>query len=524
MEHEIPSVGHGEHSEGTTLEGPYEKIRAAEAARQALLSRRRVSLRFQIYLGFFLVFLFSVGIATAVVLSMFEMEDKLRFLEIVDDYVTEIQQARRFEKNYFLYGTNLNDALENVYQAKGIFDHNGAELTRILGKTNLNILQQDMTRYESLLEQLADLERRQKASPEDRVKKREIEVDLRKYGQKLLVFAQDLVRKEKTALSESILRSRNIHIYSLALLFIFVSCYAYFLGSRILRTINRFRDYAQRIASGDFTPIMPRRRFGDEFTDLALAINQMIMELERREAVLIQSHKMRAVGTLTAGVAHELNNPLNNISLSAHMLLEDYDTLSHEERKEMVVDVVKEAERSKKIIDNLLDFARESGSQLEPLDLAQLLRDTINLAANQIKLSGIKIEYHVTDNLPRIHGDSQQLRQVFLNLLLNAIDASEKGKKIQVLVLPADEPRYVAVKVIDFGKGIPEHILASIFDPFFTTKAKGKGTGLGLSVSQGIVAKHGGQIRVSSKEGEGSTFTVTLPITTIPSDIASEKM
>jgi two-component system NtrC family sensor kinase len=524
MEQEIPSLNHVEHSEGAALEGPFEKLRAAERARQALLSRRRISLRFQIYLGFFLVFIFAVGIATALVFSMIEMEEKLRFLEIVNDYVTEIQQARRFEKNYFLYGTNLSDALENVYQAKEIFNNNREELTRMLGKANLDILQQDMSRYESLLEQLGDLERKQENSPEDAVKKREIEVDLRKYGQKLLVFTQDLVRKEKTSLSESIVRSRNIHIYSLVLLLIFVSFYAYLLGSRILRTINRFRVYAQRIASGDFTPITPRRRFGDEFTDLALAINQMIVELERREAVLIQSHKMRAVGTLTAGVAHELNNPLNNISLSAHMLLEDYERLSHEERKEMVVDVVNEAERSKKIIDNLLDFARESGSQLEPLDLAQLLRDTINLAGNQIKLSGIKIEFHVTDNLPRIHGDSQQLRQVFLNLLLNAIDASEKGRKIQVLVLPADEPHYVAVKIIDFGKGIPEHILGSIFDPFFTTKAKGKGTGLGLSVSQGIVAKHGGRIRVSSKEGQGSTFTVTLPITTIPSDITSEIM
>ena len=519
MEQQVPSAGHGEHPEGPTLEGPFEKLRAAEAARQALLSRRRISLRFQIYLGFFLVFLFSVGIASALIFSMVEMEEKLRFLEIVNDYVTEIQQARRFEKNYFLYGTNLSDALENVYQAKEIFTDNGEELTRILGRANLNILQQDMIRYEGLLERLADLERRQKGDPQEAPENAEIEVDLRKYGQKLLLFAQDLVRKEKTALSESVVRSRNIHIYSLALLLVFVTSYAYLLGSRILRTINRFAVYAQRIASGDFTPITPSRRFGDEFTDLALAINQMIVELERREAVLIQSHKMRAVGTLTAGVAHELNNPLNNISLSAHMLLEDYDSLSHEERKEMVTDVVNEAERSKKIISNLLDFARESGSQMEPLDLAGLLRDTINLTANQIKLSGIKIEFHVTDNLPRIHGDSQQLRQVFLNLLLNAIDASERGGKIQVLVLPADEPRYVAVKIIDFGKGIPEHILNTIFDPFFTTKAKGKGTGLGLSVSQGIVAKHGGRIRVSSMEGEGSTFTTTLPVTTIPSDL-----
>jgi signal transduction histidine kinase len=247
----------------------------------------------------------------------------------------------------------------------------------------------------------------------------------------------------------------------------------------------------------------------------------MIQDLENREAVLIQSHKMRAVGTLTAGVAHELNNPLNNITLTADMLLEDYETLSDEERKEMIGDVVNEAGRSKKIIRNLLDFARESGSQLEPLDLVHLLKETINLASNQIKLLGIKIEFQTADNLPRVHGDSQQLEQVFLNLILNAIDASPKGSKIQVIIVPADDPRYLAVKIIDCGSGIPRYILGSIFDPFFTTKGKGKGTGLGLSVSQGIVGKHGGRIRVSSREGAGSTFTVTLPVTTIPAEIGA---
>jgi len=243
--------------------------------------------------------------------------------------------------------------------------------------------------------------------------------------------------------------------------------------------------------------------------------------LESREAVLIQSHKMRAIGTLTAGVAHELNNPLNNITITAHMLLEDYDRLSDEERKEMVRDVVNEAGRSKGIISDLLDFARESGSQLESLDLLEILRETINLVSNQIRLSGIKMELQSRGYLPCIHGDRQQLMQAFLNLILNAVDASSKGGKIQVLVVPSDEPGYVAVKVIDFGSGIPEHILDSIFDPFFTTKTGVKGTGLGLSVSQGIVGKHGGRILVSSEQGKGSTFTVTLPVTTIPADIDS---
>ena len=503
-------------SAAKTQEGRLDTIKAIESARQALVGRRRFSLRLQIYLGFFLIFIFVLGIAAALFMTMYQVEDRLQFLKIVNDYVLEIQQARRFEKNFFLYGANLTDALENVYKAEEIFNTNSEEVIKILGKDTENIVLANMDRYKKLLEHLAELERGKANNPDYEGEKKETELELRKHGQKMVSSALELRNRERTFMSEAILRARHNHFYFLIFLVIFLASYAYFLGSRIINHIRRFAEYAQRMALGDFTPITPAKRFQDEFTDLALAINQMIQELEHRGAVLIQSHKMRAVGTLTAGVAHELNNPLNNITITAHMLLEDYESLPDEERKEMIGDVVSEAQRSKKIISNLLDFARESSSQLEPLHLDHLLEETIRLASNQIKLSGIKIKFQATDNLPRIHGDIQQLEQVFLNLILNAIDASPKGGKIQVLVLPADEPNYLSVKIIDFGTGIPEHILSSIFDPFFTTKVKGKGTGLGLSVSQGIVAKHGGLIRVSSREGEGTTFTVTLPVTTIP--------
>jgi len=516
MKSKIASEDNGQPSTEKTLEGRFDSIAAIESARQALLSRRRFSLRLQIHLGFFLIFVFILGVAAALILTMYQVEDRLQFLEIVNDYALEIQQARRFEKNFFLYGTNLNDALENVYKAKEIFDRNSEEVIEILGKDNENIVLSNMEHYKGLLEHLAELEQDKSSGPEYDREKKEIELELRKHGQKMVSSAHELMNREKSFVSKAILRSRHIHLFSLIFLVVFLVFYAYFLSSRILSHIRRFAEYAQRIASGNFTPIMPTRRFRDEFTDLALAINQMIRELENRGAVLVQSHKMRAVGTLTAGVAHELNNPLNNITLTAHMLLEDYESLQDEERKEMINDVVDEAKRSKKIIGNLLDFARESSSKLEPLHLDHLLDETIRLASNQIKLSGIKIQFQATENLPRIHGDIQQLEQVFLNLILNAIDASPKGGRIQVMVLPADEPNYLAVKVMDFGTGIPEHILPSIFDPFFTTKGKGKGTGLGLSVSQGIVAKHGGRISVSSREGAGTTFTVTLPVTTIP--------
>jgi two-component system, NtrC family, sensor kinase len=510
-------------SDSSKVEGSYERIKAVEAAHRALLARPRFSLHLQINLGFFLIFLFVLGISVALVLNMYSMENRLQWLEIVNEYVVVIDQTRLFEKNYFLYGTNLNDAVENAFRANDLLDRNSAEIGKLLGESGKAAILQNIKDYEGLLLRLEQLEQGGTRDAKYQRVKHEIEPQLRKYGHQLLSYGQDLMRRERKSLTDAIDRSRYITIYSLIILLIFLGIYAFFLGTRLLRTIKRFSDYAQRIASGDYTPIMPARFYRDEFTELALAFNRMIQDLENREAVLIQSHKMRAVGTLTAGVAHELNNPLNNITLTADMLLEDYEILSDEERKEMIGDVVNEAGRSKKIIRNLLDFARESGSQLEPLDLVHLLEETINLASNQIKLLGIKIEFQTADNLPRVHGDSQQLEQVFLNLILNAIDASPKGSKIQVIIVPADDPRYLAVKIIDCGSGIPRYILGSIFDPFFTTKGKGKGTGLGLSVSQGIVGKHGGRIRVSSREGAGSSFTVTLPVTTIPADIGARE-
>jgi len=230
----------------------------------------------------------------------------------------------------------------------------------------------------------------------------------------------------------------------------------------------------------------------------------------------VQSHKLSAVGTLTSGVAHELNNPINNITLTAEMLKEDYRTLGDGERLEMVNDLVEQAARAQKIVRNLLDFARESEIKTEKLDLAEVLRGATGLAANQIRLSGARITLDVAPNLPPIHGDKQSLIQVFVNLLLNAVDAVKKGGRVRIAAESKHDSGWVQVTVTDDGQGIPAHALPYIFDPFFTTKPRGKGTGLGLSVSLGIVRQHGGDIRVESEPGKGSTVTVLLPAAMIP--------
>jgi signal transduction histidine kinase len=224
-------------------------------------------------------------------------------------------------------------------------------------------------------------------------------------------------------------------------------------------------------------------------------------------------------------VAHELNNPLNNITLTSAVLQEEFRTLDDGAKLEMIQDLLHETERAQRIVRNLLDFARESETKLQPIRIEQTIEESIHLVGNQIKLSKIRVETDIPADLPAVHGDAQMLKQVFVNLLLNAVEAlaaaEERPERGTIRVRVQRDPRqgYLAVLVEDDGPGIPEHLLSRIFDPFFTTKQKRKGTGLGLSVSQGIVRKLGGHLEVQSRPGAGTTFTVFLPTTDMPSSM-----
>ncbi len=506
----------GNRQESMSIKDVYDQMEVIEAARKALLARKRFSVKSQIYIANALVFLLALGVAVVLISNIYRIQSRIEFLEFVNEFSNEVQQVRRYEKNFFLYGTNLDDAIENVHLAKSIFAANIDQFASILRRDQQKKVFDNLDAYTDLLYQLIEIQANDETKLKDSKFMGKIENQLRKHGKDMVTTAQGLMGKEKVALTKTLRHSIDIHFLSIVALLLFLVINTSLLVRRNIVVLSRFSEYAQRIAAGDFTPITPQRRYRDEFTELAIAINEMIKQIGNREAALIQIHKIRAIGTLTAGVAHELNNPMNNIMLTTHMLMEDYKDLSDEERLDMLNDVANETTRAKHIVGNLLDFARESTSTMETVDLEKLLKDTIRLAENQVKMSGIRIELQVTESLPSLHGDGQKLQQVFLNLILNAVDASPKGGKIQVIALPYDQPDSVAVKVVDYGHGIPGHIQSSVFDPFFTTKAKGKGTGLGLSVSQGIVAKHGGKILVSSEEGSGSIFTVVLPVTTFP--------
>jgi two-component system NtrC family sensor kinase len=483
-----------------------------DEAQRALKERPSLSIRTKISLGFILFFFLSLGITVASVIMLIRIQGKLVFVESAESYMFEIQQARRFEKNYFLYGTNLEDAVFHVHNAQQVLQRSPGEMSSVVGAKNFKTMEGHILRYEELLNRLAQHETNEGVNGSQRGES--IEEELRQHGAEIVNVAEQLVTKEREAINTMLLISQRISILFLPLLLALIVYVTNFIARQMLQPLNRLMAATRRIAEGDFTPITPRRRYRDEFSELAMALNHMIHQLARRQEMLVQAHKLKAVGTLTAGIAHELNNPINNIMLTAAILQEDYKSLSDEDRIDMAKDLVDQAQRSQKIVRNLLDFARESEMKTELFQIRDLIEEVLRLTTNQMKLSKVKPKRQFADNLPPIHGDKTQLNQVFLNIVLNAVDAMPQGGVLTVKTGVNQE--YLKIDVSDTGVGIPEHILNSIFDPFFTTKSTGKGTGLGLSVSLGIVRKHGGDIQVKSILNEGTTFTILLPTAKVP--------
>jgi two-component system NtrC family sensor kinase len=487
----------------------------AEQAQRALRARPSLTLRTRLTVGLLLWAAVSLAITVVSILLIGRVTTKLEILGAVDRYTFEIQQARRFEKNYFLYRTNLFDALEQVRGARAILERETASMAAVIGHASVDSMRVRLGRYEELLAQLQPL-----GPVADAAALAPIEAGLRQYGAAMVEVAEDLATRERRSVDTMLRMSQRIALGSLAVLLVLMVSLAVFIARQMLAPLNRIVLATRRIAEGNLTPITPRRRYHDEFSELALAINYMMHELVRRQELLVRTHKLTAVGTLTAGVAHELNNPVNNIMLTAAALQEDYAELGDAERLEMVRDMVSESERARDIVRNLLDFARQSEVELAPLDVEEIIGETLQLAANQVKLAKVKVRGEVEENLPPVHGDRHQLTQVFLNLVLNALDAMHGGGTLTISVQKSDDRNFVEIAFADTGVGIPQQYLGSVFDPFFSSKKHAKGTGLGLSVSLGIVNQHGGSIRVASEVGKGTTFTVSLPITRVPATIA----
>jgi len=493
-------------SEGTNL--PEEDRRLLANVEHALADRPNISMSLRISLSMLLCFLLVVAVVVASMFLVSKVGTLQEFLDKVSSYALAVENARRYEKNYLLYGTGLDEALTQVQAAHSQLRGMKGSMVDLTGPQVFERMEDNLEQYGRLLERLAELARQPSADTQS--ERTEVERDLRRHGAQLIADATDLLDRERLRLRTAIRTSWTVAASSLLFIMLAMAIATYLLTRQVGDPLRRFVGYTERIAAGDFSPIRPARGYRDEFSRLAVAINRMLFQLKDREAQLARTSRMAAVGTLTAGIAHELNNPLNNISLNAEALHEGLATYSDAQKTKMLEDIVGQVERASATVRNLLDFTRVEKHVFVSLSLDEVVREARRLLANEAEINRVEFRIEMPDDLPRVQGNPRDLQQVFLNLFLNGIQAMPKGGVLTVRGRTNDLA--VEVDVTDTGVGIPEENIGSVFDPFFTTKEVGEGTGLGLAVSYQIMEKHNGSITLHSKVGQGTTFTVRLPI------------
>ena len=311
---------------------------------------------------------------------------------------------------------------------------------------------------------------------------------------------------------------------------ILVSLIAIKVAERISRPIHYMAEAARRIAEGDYShkvEVLSQ----DETGYLAECFNKMTLELARAsqelrqwaesletkveertaqvkaiQSQLIQSEKLAAIGKLAAGVAHEINNPLTGILTNSSLMLQDLE--AGDPRHDDLQIIVDETLRCRKIVKGLLDFARQTAPLKQAVNLNQVVDDVLNLVKNQAAFRNITFTTDLEHDLPTVLADKDQMRQVVLNIVLNAGEAVPGGGEIRVLT-ELDKADHVCLSISDTGPGIPETIKSRLFEPFFTTKTTG--TGLGLAIAYGIMERHRGTIDILSSPGQGTTIRLRLP-------------
>jgi len=437
-------------------------------------------------------------------LSFNTILSKLRTIEIIDDLNISLLEIRKSEKNYFLY-SDVNALKEVVGRGKEIdkvVQSSKKEILKGLGPKTYNVLGTNLSKYLELAQKVISTGKTPPHFGEE----------FRTLGHELTRLSEVLLKRERTDVNNRIQNSIFMLIISLSAVFLFQLVVWQYFFHFIIKELAIMGNLIQMASQGKLhevakQTISPK----NELDDAIKALADMARELEKREAVLLQSEKLASLGILISGVAHELGNPLNNISLMAQGYLSLYDILGDGEKKNFMADILTQTDRISKIINNLLDFSRQKKQELIEIEPGNLIEKSITLVSNQLKITNVKLHKYIEPDLRPIYVDAPQIEQVLVNLFINAIQAMPEGGDLTVNVGQEVENGYLIIKVKDTGLGISKEDLLHIFDPFFTTKGT-KGTGLGLSVSYGIIRQHHGDIAVESEEGKGTTFTLKIPI------------
>ena len=301
---------------------------------------------------------------------------------------------------------------------------------------------------------------------------------------------------------------RTLTLYMLGIAIVvtaLVALISHRIGKNITEPIKDLVGFTEQVAEGNLDEQCEVKTH-DEIGDLTMAFNQMTTELQQSRDKLIQAERLATAGKMSASFAHEIRNPLSSMRMLSQMLIQKPET-SDEQQKSLQY-ILEEIERINNIVKGLMDFASPTKLHLEQQFLVPILQSVLSLMEANLTHHQIELSLNLATDLPDFHFDSDKIKQAFMNVVLNAMDAMPQGGTLTISTFQQNEK--VCIKVIDTGIGIPDADIEHLFEPFFTRKTKG--TGLGLANVKRIVEEHGGSVEIESKLGEGTTVSLWLPV------------
>ncbi len=466
------------------------------------------SLKRKIILGYIsglTIVLFSAGF---ILFNLVFLEERIKFFEIVTGFVDTVLEIRRYEKNYFLYHKSedlkrarqyIEDAIKLVQNNKDKFDVIDIKGVEKDDKKASALAIGLLNNYKHLINSLkldrmtlADMER------------------VRRAGYELTALAEYMAKAERRIINRTIISTKQSLIVSVAIFFTGTLIIALVVSRIVIKPLEELERSMDSISSGRFEMLSITSE-DKEIVSLKRAFERMIKEIFSQRDI-IRSEKLTSLGTMLAGIAHEINNPLNNISTSAEILNEELESAPAEFKRELLEQIISETDRARDIVRSVLEYTRDRDFKKESIALLQLITETLRFIKNDFP-SHITLSVDVPDNI-FVHVDKQKFQHALLNIIKNAIEAMSDTTKEGRLSIFAREidSKWVEIEIADTGVGIPDGIIDKIFDPFFTTKEVGKGTGLGLFVTHYIIEQHKGEVSVESTSGKGTLFKIKIPM------------
>jgi signal transduction histidine kinase len=479
------------------------------------------SLRTKVYRTYAYSKLVLLAFATVVFIDLYVVDRQIGEGEAVADFRESVLEMRRDEKNLFLYGalSSLDQLLLHQQTAQVALASGRDAFAKVGGTDRVREIEAALRAYGREVDEYAFLEE------ERRVRARETIRDL---GHDLAEASQEMSRRERETLAKSIRRARLTLLLAFAGVVVLGFVGGFFLVRGVVQPLRRLEEGLSAIDAGRAREL-PLPSQDQEIRSFVTAFNAMLKRMRRQQDQTRRNEKAAALGLLVSGVAHELNNPLSNISTSAQLLLEEGDDADPELQQLWLSQIDSETERARRIVRRLLDSVRQPRVRAQRQALDDVIDSAVALLDRQLS-SGTEVTVGEIADL-EVAVDRERLQQVLINLIKNAADAGARHVRVGADLATWDDrmaeadrlegdpatvshaERAVRIAVEDDGPGIPPDLLEHVFDPFVTTRSGGEGTGLGLYLVAEIVSEHGGCILVGSPATGGTRFCIWLPVT-----------